>query len=92
MTTNSLLIRQHLKDEAVRFSEGDYSDPTSIHGNEMPGIKELEAAASMIVITYQELPDGAQINYETPDIRLITAIHSWFGAQLSDHGADATYR
>lgn len=86
------LIRRHLKEEAVRFSEGDYSDPMSIHGNEMPGIKELEVSASKIKITYQELPDGAQISYKTPDIRLITAIHSWFGAQLSDHGADATYR
>ena len=87
-----ILIRQHLQDEAERFTEGDFSDPQTIHGNDMPGIKELEAAASKIRVTYEELPDGAQINYETTDIQLITAIHSWFGAQLSDHGADATYR
>jgi hypothetical protein len=86
------LIRQHLQDEAERFSEGDFSDPQTIHGNDMPGIKELEAAASKIRVIYVDLPDGAQIIYETSDIQLITAIHSWFGAQLSDHGADATYR
>lgn len=87
-----ILIRQHLREETVRFSEGDFSDPKALHGNDMPGIKELEAAASEITITYEELPGGARIIYETSDIRLITAIHSWFGAQLSDHGADATYR
>lgn len=87
-----ILIREHLQDEAERFSEGDYSDPIALHGNDMPGIKELEAAGSKISISYKELPTGGRIIYETSDIRLITAIHTWFGAQLSDHGADATYR
>jgi hypothetical protein len=39
-----------------------------------------------------ELPHGAQITFITSDLKLITALHRWFGAQLSDHGADATYR
>ena len=34
-------IRQHLMHESMRFSEGDFSDPTSLHGKDMPGIKEL---------------------------------------------------
>ena len=87
-----ILIRQHLQEEAARFSRGDFSDPKTLHGNNMPGIKELEAGASEVSITYEELSDGARIVYETSDIRLITAIHSWFGAQLSDHGSDSTYR
>jgi hypothetical protein len=86
------LIRRHLQHEAMRFAEGDFADPSSIHGENMPGIKELEAGASMIKITYSELPNGAQIAFTTQDIHLITAIHSWFGAQLSDHGVDATCR
>jgi hypothetical protein len=85
-------IRQHLMHESMRFSEGDFSDPTSLHGKDMPGIKELSAGASRIRITYSELPNGAQVSFETEDLKLITAIHKWFGAQLSDHGSDASYR
>jgi len=86
------LIRKHLMHESMRFSMGDYSDPTSVHGTEMPGIKELEADPSKIKVAYSELTNGAQLVFVTTDIHLVTAIHRWFGAQLSDHGADATYR
>lgn len=86
------LIRQHLQHEAMRFSRGDFSDPMSLHGANMPGIKDMMANVSRIKITYTELVNGAQLTFETKGIYLITAIHRWFGAQLSDHGADATYR
>lgn len=86
------LIQQHIQHEAMRFSSGDFSDPSSLHGGDMPGIKELAAGAAQIKVTYTALPDGAQITFTTQDLRLITAVHRWFGAQLSDHGSDATYR
>jgi hypothetical protein len=35
------------------------------------------------------LSDGAEITFKTTDPHLLTAIHRWFGAQLSEHGADA---
>lgn len=85
-------IRQHLMHEAARFSEGDFSDPTSLHGTGMPGVKELEAGASGLEIEYSEILDGGQITFKAGELSLITAIHQWFGAQLSDHGADAGYR
>ena len=83
------LIRQHLMHEAHKFQRGDYSDPAWLHGADMPGLKELEAHASEIRISYTELPEGAQITFETKDLGLLTAIHRWFGAQLSEHGADS---
>ncbi len=86
------LIRRHLRHEAMQFSKGNFSDPTKLHGETIPGIKELEAGASKVKITYSELPNGARVTFVTSDIHLITAIHRWFGAQLSDHGSDATYR
>jgi len=86
------MIRQHLRHEAMLFSSGDYSDPTSLHGVEMPGVKELAAGASQIRVVYEPLPNGAQIVFSTSDLHLLTALHRWFGAQLSDHGADAAYR
>jgi hypothetical protein len=83
------LIQQHLQHEAERFQKGDYSDPARLHGADMPGLKELQEGTSNIAITYTALPNGAEITFETGDLHLLTAIHRWFGAQLSEHGADA---
>jgi hypothetical protein len=83
------LIQQHLRDEAGRFQHGDYSDPATLHGADMPGLKELQLGAQRVKVTYFDLPEGAEITFETTDLHLLTAIHRWFGAQLSEHGADA---
>ena len=84
------LIQHHLQHEAEAFQRGDYSDPASLHGADMPGLKELQAGAARIRVSYSALPTGAQITFQTTDLHLLTAIHRWFGAQLSEHGADAT--
>lgn len=84
------LIRMHLQEEAGKFTRGDFSDPTAIHGHEMPGLAELRAGASDITVVYDTLPNGAQIRYTTDDPTLITALHTWFQAQVSDHGHHAT--
>jgi hypothetical protein len=83
------LIRQHLEREAALFESGDFSDPVALHGANMPGLKELQAGASRVKVTYIALPMGGEIRYEASDIHMVTAIHRWFGAQLSEHGADA---
>jgi hypothetical protein len=55
----------------------------------MPGLRELQAGAAGVKVSYADLPSGAEITFETTDPRLLTALHRWFGAQLSEHGADA---
>jgi hypothetical protein len=84
-----VLIQQHLREEAGRFQHGDYSDPATLHGVTMPGLKELQLRAQRVKVSYSDLSDGAEITFETTDPHLLTAIHRWFGAQLSEHGADA---
>jgi len=88
-TDQILLIRQHLSHETIMFQHGNYADPTKLHGSDMPGIAELRANQSKVHVSYSELPEGAQIIFETKDLSMVTAIHRWFGAQLSEHGADA---
>lgn len=83
------LIQQHLRHEAAKFQHGDYSDPAKLHGADMPGLGEIQAGASRIRVSYAVLPAGAEITFETTDLHLLTALHRWFGAQLSEHGADA---
>ena len=83
------LIQQHLRHEAASFQRGDYSDPAKLHGAAMPGLNELQSGASRIKISVTMLPAGAEITFITADPHLLTALHRWFGAQLSEHGPDA---
>jgi hypothetical protein len=85
------LIREHLKKIAEEFKQGNFSDPTQIHGKDMPGLTTLKnAAPGTIKIQYRELADGAEITYTTDNSILISAIHQWFDAQLNDHAKHAT--
>jgi hypothetical protein len=84
------LIQAHLQEEALRFQRGDFDDPAQIHGDEMPGLALLRAEYEQVEVVYTPLPDGAQIDYKAEAPELIAALHAWFEAQLSDHGAHAS--
>ena len=88
-TDQIALIRQHLRHEAQAFQHGDYADPASLHGKAMPGVSALETHHAAIAVAYSEVPLGAALAFTTSDRHLVTEIHRWFGAQLSEHGADA---
>ena len=84
------LVRRHLHDIQTEFLEGDFSGPEHIHGAEMPGLADLKAAGrGQVAIKYRDVDAGAELTYRTSDAKLVTALHQWFDAQLSDHGADA---
>jgi hypothetical protein len=85
------LVRRHLADEAERFAAGDYDDPASIHGDEMPGLVELRAGAADIEVAYAEVDAGAAITYTTDDAELVAALHDWAEAQVADHGDHAEH-
>jgi hypothetical protein len=87
-----VLVRSHLRKEAAAFARGDFADPATIHGGDMPGLKGLHAGAKRIAVRYADVPNGASITYATRDPALVAAIHAWFNAQVSDHGAHATMK
>ena len=87
--TQIQLIQDHLQEEVDRFQSGDFGDPAAIHGHDMPGLAELEAGYEQIDVTYVSVLDGGKVTYSTADEALISAIHQWFEAQLSDHGSHA---
>ena len=83
-------IRQHLRHIRAQFLKGDFSGPSHIHGQDMPGLAELKAARpGQIAIAYHDIQNGAELQYKTADAKLVTALHQWFDAQLADHGTDA---
>jgi hypothetical protein len=84
------LVREHLRDIQARFLKADYSGPSHIHGADMPGLADLQGAnPGQVSIDYKDVKAGAELTYRTADAKLVTALHQWFDAQLSDHGADA---
>jgi hypothetical protein len=86
------LVRSHLRKEAAAFARGDFADPASIHGGDMPGLKAMHAGSARISVRYADVPNGATITYATADPALVSAIHAWFKAQVSDHGSHATMK
>ena len=84
------LIRQHLAKISREYNQGDFSNPVKIHGENMAGLQTLKTAEKgSLSIVYKELPDGAEIDYSSEKPELISAIHQFFDAQLSDHARHA---
>ncbi|MFL9892170.1 aspartate carbamoyltransferase [Paraburkholderia sp. RL17-381-BIF-C] len=84
------LIRKHLREIQTQFQRGDFSGPARTHGADMPGLAQLRAAKpGQISITYKDIRGGGELTYRSNDPNLVSSLHAWFDAQLSDHGADA---
>ncbi|MFM0415310.1 aspartate carbamoyltransferase [Paraburkholderia aromaticivorans] len=84
------LIRKHLSEIQTQFQRGDFSGPARTHGADMPGLAQLRAAKpGQISITYKDIRGGGELTYRSNDPNLVSSLHAWFDAQLSDHGADA---
>ncbi|MFM0036223.1 aspartate carbamoyltransferase [Paraburkholderia strydomiana] len=84
------LIRKHLREIQTQFERGDFSGPARTHGTDMPGLAQLRAAKlGQISITYKDIKGGGELTYRSDDPKLVSSLHAWFDAQLTDHGADA---
>lgn len=89
-TQQVMLVREHLRTIQRQFANGDFSGPTHIHGASMPGLAILKAAKpGQVDIQYKDVPAGAELSYHSADKKVVSALHDWFDAQLSDHGAHA---
>ena len=89
-TAQVKLVRKHLQEIRQQFLQGDFSGPSHIHGQDMPGLGPLRAAKhGQIDIAYKDVTGGAELRYKTVDSYLVAALHQWFDAQVSDHGKDA---
>jgi hypothetical protein len=84
------LIRTHLREIQAEFRRGDFSAPARIHVADMPGLSQLRAAnPGQISIAYRDVYGGGELTYRSNNPKLVSSLHAWFDAQLSDHGADA---
>jgi len=84
------MVRAHLRMMQGRFQERDFSGPAHIHGADMPGLAKLKGAKpGGYIVSYQDTDNGARLHFKATDADLVSAIHTWFEAQMADHGADA---
>jgi hypothetical protein len=89
-TAQVALVRQHLREIHGQFLKGDFSGPSHIHGQDMPGLAQLKTAQpGQLDIAYSDVAGGAELIYKTAAVPLVGALHRWFDAQLADHGKDA---
>ncbi len=60
-TDQIALNQQQVQHEALLFRVGNFADPATLHGTDMPGLQDLAADASKFTVEYAALPNGAQI-------------------------------
>ncbi|AMK78433.1 MULTISPECIES: hypothetical protein [Methylomonas] len=83
-------IQSHLFKIAGDFRKGDFSVTERLHGADMPGLAQLKKAEpGDIRFDYKSLDNGAQIHYSSEYPKYVQALHEWFDAQASEHGATA---
>src|SRR5512141_1667689 len=76
------MIRSHLRDISKSFATRDFSKPMHIHGADMPGLADMQAAEpDELSADYKELAEGAQITYSSQSPKIVAAVHRWFDAQ-----------
>ena len=84
------LVRAHLRKITAQLQARDFSGPAHLHGAAMPGLRQMrESKTDQLEVTYADTTDGGQITYVAHTPALVDAVHRWFDAQVSDHGADA---
>lgn len=85
-------VRSHLQTVAAQFVAGNYGAPAAVHGAQMPGLAALEAARpGEVAVRYADVPEGGELRYRSDEPELVTALHAWFDAQVSDHGRHANH-
>jgi hypothetical protein len=57
----------------------------------MPGLRELASARGQVRAHYEPIRNGARIRFVAREPALVRALHRWFGAQVTDHGAHAMH-
>lgn len=83
-------IREHLRDIAVAFQAGDFSQPAMVHMMDVPGVKVMAAKRSVIEYRARDLPLGAELLIRTHDPEALRAIHEFMAFQRTEHHASGT--
>jgi hypothetical protein len=84
--TNLSAIRDHLKEIAAAFAEGDFSKPFATHGELPPGVKTMKQQRRALTYTYEDIADGGRVVIHASDAKAIEAVHEFLRYQIREHG------
>lgn len=82
-------IQRHLRQVAVAFAAGDFSQPAQVHGREVPGTAVLAARRASVAYTMSDRPDGGELRLRTTDAATLAAVREFLQFQRDDHRAAA---
>lgn len=82
-------IRAHLRDLAVAFAAGDFSQPARVHGREVPGTAVLSARRTAVRYAATDRAAGAELRITTTDPEALAAVRTFLQFQRDDHRAGA---
>jgi hypothetical protein len=80
-------VRAHLRDIARAFKAGDFSAPTFVHMQSVPGVQAMAAKRDVITYLMRELPRGGEVRVTTHDADALRAIHEFMAFQRGEHHA-----
>ena len=80
-------IRDHMRQIAGAFAEGDFTLPGLVHNQVVPGTEVMRERRNAITYTAEELPRGAQVRIRSTDSVAVAAIRTFLQFQRQDHHA-----
>ena len=78
-------IRAHMREIAGQFGRGDFTNPSLVHAQTVPGTGIMRARRDAISYTAADRPRGAEVRIASRDSAAVRAIHEFLAFQRSDH-------
>ena len=86
-TAGVATIRAHMREIAVEFARGDFTNPGLVHARDVPGTAVMAARASTLSYRVSDRPYGAELRIRSTDPEAVKAVHEFLAFQRSDHRA-----
>lgn len=78
-------VVMHLQKIGRQFSQGDFSSPLAVHGEEPAGVRPLQQFARSITYTFEAGELGGRVVISTGNGRALAAIHEFLRYQIREH-------
>jgi hypothetical protein len=82
---NLRAIRQHLRQIAGLFKEGDFGKPALTHAQQVPGTTDMARLKDALTYEYADTPAGGQVRIATTAPDAVAAVHAFLRFQIDDH-------
>lgn len=78
-------IRTHLQEIAASFAKGDFEKPLMTHGEQPPGVAEMQHSKADIKYSYEQTDKGGMVHIMPSTDRALKAVHEFLRYQIREH-------